>query len=57
MLNLIQDLCKILNRYKKSYVKVIFLNDDFTLEKSRQNSKSYKSYKSYIEFILFFWKK
>ena len=57
MLNLIQDLCQILNHYKKSYIKVIFLNGDFVLEKSGQNSKSYKSYKSYIAFILFFWKK
>ena len=57
MLNLIQDLHQILNRYKKSYIKVIFLNGDFSLEKSGQNGKSYKSYKSYIEFILFFWKK
>ena len=57
MLNLIQDLHQILNHYKKSYIKVIFLNGDFSLEKSGQNSKSYKSYKSYIEVILFFWKK
>ena len=57
MLNLIQDLHQILNRYKKSYIKVIFLNVDFSLEKSGQNSKSYKSYKSYIEFILFFGEK
>ena len=46
-----------LNRYKKSYIKVIFLNDDFPLEKSGQSDKSYKSYKSYIEFILFSEKK
>lgn len=57
MLNLIQDLCKILNRYKKSYIKVIFLNGDISLEKSGQSGKSYKSYISYIEFILFFSKK
>lgn len=57
MLNLIQDLYKILNHYKKSYIKVIFLNDDFSLEKSGQSGKSYKSYISYIEFILFFKKK
>ena len=57
MLNLIQDLHQILNRYKKSYIKVIFLSDDFSLEKSGKSAKSYKSYKSYIEFILFFLKK
>ena len=54
MLNLIQDLYKMLNRHKKSYIKVIFLNDDISLEKSGQSGKSYKSYISYIEFILFF---
>lgn len=54
MLNLIQDLHQILNRYKKSYIKVIFLNDDISLEKYGQSGKSYISYISYIEFILFF---
>lgn len=46
-----------LNHCKKSYIKVIFLSDDFSLEKSGESAKSYKSYKSYIEFILFFEKK
>lgn len=54
MLNLIQDLHQILNRCKKSYIKVIFFDDDISLEKSDQSGKSYKSYISYIEFILFF---